>query len=140
MRVVRGRAKNGQERSCQENYAASRRGREGQVTTIRERGSFKVIDKVGVKLNQKRMSTRRGSNLGIRDAVIPAIIVKQNEKLLTGGDPGASSPLNYFMKKGRKVSPFSNFTQPIQMPLHGYGGELYSYACSFQYRSAAGCD
>lgn len=54
---------------------------------IRERGSFKVIDKIGVKLNQKKdVYEAQLSNLGIKDAVIPANIVKANEKLLTGGD------------------------------------------------------
>ena len=53
---------------------------------IRERGSFKVIDKVGVKLNQRKdIYEAQLSNLGIKDAVTPANIVKQNEKLLTGG-------------------------------------------------------
>ncbi len=46
---------------------------------IRERGSFKVIDKVGS--NSIRKGCLRGAalNLGIKDAVIPANIVKQNE-------------------------------------------------------------
>lgn len=84
---------------------------------IRERGSFKVIDKVGVKLNQKKdVYEAQLSNLGIKDAVIPANIVKQNEKLLTGGI-WCIITLNYFYEEGQKISPFSIFAlKPIQMP------------------------
>lgn len=54
---------------------------------IRERGSYKVIDKVGVRLNQKKDVYEASlSNLGIKDALVPNGIVKENEKLLTGGD------------------------------------------------------
>jgi ATP-dependent Lon protease len=84
---------------------------------IRERGSFKVIDKVGVKLNQKKdVYEAQLSNLGIKDAVIPANIVKQNEKLLTGGI-WCIVTLNYFYEEGQKISPFSvSNLKPIQMP------------------------
>lgn len=84
---------------------------------IRERGSFKVIDKVGVKLNQKKdVYEAQLSNLGIKDAVIPASIVKANEKLLTGGI-WCIVTLNYFYEEGQRISPFSIFNlKPIQMP------------------------
>ena len=84
---------------------------------IRERGSFKVIDKVGVKLNQKKdIYEAQLSNLGIKDAVIPSNIVKQNEKLLTGGI-WCIVTLNYFYEEGQKISPFSVANlKPIQMP------------------------
>ena len=84
---------------------------------IRERGSFKVIDKVGVKLNQKKdVYEAQLSNLGIKDAVIPASIVKQNEKLLTGGI-WCIVTLHYFYEEGQKISPFSVANlKPIQMP------------------------
>lgn len=84
---------------------------------IRERGSFKVIDKIGVKLNQKKdVYEAQLSNLGIKDAVIPASIVKANEKLLTGGI-WCIVTLNYFYEEGQRISPFSIFNlKPIQMP------------------------
>ena len=84
---------------------------------IRERGSFKVIDKIGVKLNQKKdVYEAQLSNLGIKDAVIPANIVKANEKLLTGGI-WCIVTLNYFYEEGQRISPFSIFNlKPIQMP------------------------
>jgi ATP-dependent Lon protease len=75
-----------------------------KVKSIRERGSFKVIDKIGVKLNQKKdVYEAQLSNLGIKDAVIPASIVKANEKLLTGGS-GASLLLTIFMKRAKNFA------------------------------------
>lgn len=84
---------------------------------IRERGSFKVIDKVGVTLNQKKdVYEAQLSNLGIKDAVIPSGIVKEHEKLLTGGI-WCIITLNYFYEEGQKISPFSvSVLKPIQMP------------------------
>ncbi|WP_339430211.1 anti-phage BREX system Lon protease BrxL, partial [Klebsiella pneumoniae] len=39
---------------------------------IRERGTFKIIDKVSVKLNQKKDVYEAAlSNLGIKDALVP---------------------------------------------------------------------
>ncbi|MCB5160342.1 protease Lon-related BREX system protein BrxL [Marinomonas algarum] len=86
-------------------------------STIRERGTFKVIDKVGVRLNQKKdIYEARLSNLGIQDALVPTGIVKDNDKLLTGGI-WCIVTLQYFYEEGQKTSPFSVVTlKPIQMP------------------------
>ncbi|MDI5800588.1 ATP-dependent Lon protease, partial [Salmonella enterica subsp. enterica serovar Cerro] len=46
---------------------------------IRERGSYKIIDKVSVKLNQKKdVYEAQLSNLGIKDALVPPQMVKDN--------------------------------------------------------------
>ena len=84
---------------------------------IRERGSYKIIDKVTVKLNQKKdVYEAQLSNLGIKDALVPSQMVKDNEKLLTGGI-WCMITVNYFYEEGQKTSPFSLFTlKPIQMP------------------------
>ncbi|PLA73477.1 BREX system Lon protease-like protein BrxL [Hydrogenovibrio sp. SC-1] len=84
---------------------------------IKERGSFKIIDKVGVKLNQRKDVYEASlSNLGINDAVIPGKIVKDNEKLLTGGI-WCIITVQYFFEEGQKFSPFSiSALKPIQMP------------------------
>ncbi|WP_293648769.1 protease Lon-related BREX system protein BrxL [uncultured Pantoea sp.] len=84
---------------------------------IRERGSYKIIDKVTVKLNQKKdIYEAQLSNLGIKDALVPSQMVKDNEKLLTGGI-WCMITVNYFYEEGQKTSPFSLFTlKPIQMP------------------------
>ena len=84
---------------------------------IRERGSYKIIDKVSVKLNQKKdVYEAQLSNLGIKDALVPSQMVKDNEKLLTGGI-WCMITVNYFFEEGQKTSPFSLMTlKPIQMP------------------------
>ena len=89
---------------------------------IRERGSYKIIDKVSVKLNQKKdVYEAQLSNLGIKDALVPSQMVKDNEKLLTGGI-WCMITVNYFFEEGQKTSPFSLMTlKPIQMPnMDGY--------------------
>ncbi|MDQ5932138.1 MAG: ATP-dependent Lon protease, partial [Patescibacteria group bacterium] len=53
---------------------------------IRELKNYTVIDKITVKLNEKKdRYEAEFSNLGIKDASIDAEIVKKFEKLLVGG-------------------------------------------------------
>ncbi len=53
---------------------------------IRESGSYKVIDKVTVKLNEKRdVYEALLSNLGVKNTEIADTFVRQFEKLLVGG-------------------------------------------------------
>ncbi|MCP1439894.1 ATP-dependent Lon protease [Erwinia persicina] len=84
---------------------------------IRERGSYKIIDKISVRLNQKKdVYEAQLSNLGIKDALVPSQMVKDNEKLLTGGI-WCMITVNYYFEEGQKTSPFSLMTlKPIQMP------------------------
>ena len=84
---------------------------------VRERGSYKIIDKVTVKLNEKRdVYEALLSNLGVKDAEIAASYVKQYEKLLAGGI-WCIVTLHYYYEEGQKGSPFSiNDLKPIQMP------------------------
>ncbi|WP_327193608.1 protease Lon-related BREX system protein BrxL [Psychrobacter sp. PL15] len=84
---------------------------------IRERGTFKIIDKVSVRLNQRKdVYEAFLSNLGINDALVPSNIVKENEKLLTGGIWSIIT-VQYFFEEGQKTSPFSIMNlKPIQMP------------------------
>ncbi|WP_245751115.1 protease Lon-related BREX system protein BrxL [Desulfomicrobium apsheronum] len=84
---------------------------------IRERGSFKVIDKVTVKLNERRDCYEALlSNLGVQGVEISSTIVKQFEKLLVGGIWCIIS-INYYFEEGQKGSPFSiSELKPIQMP------------------------
>ena len=87
------------------------------ISLIRERGTYKIIDKVSVKLNQRKdIYEGMMSNLGIKDAVMPTKIIKENEKLLTGGI-WCIVTLQYFYEEGQKTSPFSVLSlKPIQMP------------------------
>lgn len=84
---------------------------------IRERGTFKIIDKVSVKLNQRKdVYEAVLSNLGVSDALVSSKIVKENEKLLTGGI-WCIITVQYFFEEGQKTSPFSIMNlKPIQMP------------------------
>ena len=84
---------------------------------IRERGSYKIIDKVSVRLNEKRdIYEALLSNLGVKDAEIPTSFVKANEKLLAGGI-WCIITVHYFFEEGSKRSPFTVADlKPIQMP------------------------
>jgi ATP-dependent Lon protease len=84
---------------------------------VRERGTYKVIDRVTVKLNEKKDRYEAYfSNLGIKDAEISAGIVKEYEKLLVGGI-WVIATLSYFHEEGQSGSPFGvTILKPIQMP------------------------
>lgn len=84
---------------------------------IREKGTYKVIDKVSVQLNEKRdVYEAQLLSLGIKGVVVPTPTVKQYEKLLVGG-MWALVTLEYFFEEGQKGSPFSaRQIKPIQMP------------------------
>jgi ATP-dependent Lon protease len=84
---------------------------------IRERGSYKIIDKVSVRLNDKRdVYEALLSNLGVKDAEIDSADVKANEKLLAGGI-WCIVTVNYYFEEGGRGSPFSIADlKPIQMP------------------------
>ena len=84
---------------------------------IRERGTYKVIDKVSVQLNEKRDTYEAQLvSLGITGVVVPTTTIKQYEKLLVGG-MWALVTLEYFYEEGQRGSPFSvRHMKPIQMP------------------------
>ena len=84
---------------------------------VRERGTYKVIDRVTVKLNERKDRYEATfSNLGIKDAEISAGIVKEYEKLLVGGI-WVIATLSYYHEEGQSTSPFGvTLLKPIQMP------------------------
>ena len=84
---------------------------------IRERGSLKIIDKVTVKLNEKRdVYEALLSNLGTKGIEISTGTVRQYEKLLAGGIWSIIN-MEYFYEEGQKGSPFiARELKPIQMP------------------------
>lgn len=84
---------------------------------IREAGSYKVIDKITVKLNEKRDSYEALlSNLGVKNADMPDHHVREFEKLLVGGIWCIVS-LRYQFEENQKGSPFQiTDLKPIQMP------------------------
>jgi len=84
---------------------------------IKELGNFKVIDKVTVRLNEKRdIYEAVLSNMGVKSVEISSALVKEYEKLLVGGI-WCILDLEYFYDESRKVSPFIlRSMKPIQMP------------------------
>lgn len=84
---------------------------------VKERGTFKVIDRVTVKLNERKDKYEASfSNLGIKDAEISSGIVKEYEKLLVGGI-WVIATLSYYHEEGQTSSPFGvTLLKPIQMP------------------------
>jgi ATP-dependent Lon protease len=84
---------------------------------IRESGSYKVIDKVTVKLNEKRdVYEALLSNLGVKNAEVSDAYVRQFEKLLVGGI-WCIVTLKYYFEENQKGSPFTvTDLKPIQMP------------------------
>lgn len=86
-------------------------------STIRERGSLKIIDKVTVTLNEKRdVYEALLANLGVKGVEVSNSFVKKYEKLLVGGI-WCIVTLEYFYEEDQKGSPFVlRELKPIQMP------------------------
>jgi ATP-dependent Lon protease len=86
-------------------------------SSIRERGSLKIIDKVTVTLNEKRdVYEALLGNLGVKGVEVPSNTVKQFEKLLVGGI-WCIITLEYFYEEDQRGSPFLlRELKPIQMP------------------------
>ena len=84
---------------------------------VREKGGLKVIDKVTVTLNEKKdVYEAVFSNMGIKNVIVPSVIVKKHQKLLAGGIWSIIN-LRYFYEENQKVSPFIlEDIKPIQMP------------------------
>ena len=86
-------------------------------STIRERGSLKIIDKVTVTLNDKRdVYEALLGNLGVKGIEVPSTLVRRFEKLLVGGI-WCIVTLEYFFQEDQKGSAFLlRDLKPIQMP------------------------
>lgn len=85
---------------------------------IRELGQYTVIDKITVKLNEKKdFYEAEFSNLGIKGVQISPHYVKEFEKLLAGGIWCILKMTYFYDEEVKDSSPFniSNLT-PIQMP------------------------
>lgn len=85
---------------------------------VKELGKYTVIDKVSVKLNEKKdIYEAEFSNLGLKGVAISSHYVKAFEKLLAGGI-WCILKMGYFYEEELKnVSPFSiDGLTPIQMP------------------------
>ena len=99
-----------------ENYVRSDEA-EKVKSKVRESGTYKVIDKITVKLNEKRdLYEALLSNLGVKNAEISDTYVRQFEKLLVGGI-WCIVTLKYHFEEDQRGSPFTvTELKPIQMP------------------------
>ena len=84
---------------------------------IKEHGNYKIIDKVTVRLNEKKdIYEATLSNLGVKGVEISSAHVKTFDKLLVGGI-WCILTLQYLYEEGSKSSPFIlSELKPIQMP------------------------
>ncbi|MFP3983860.1 MAG: protease Lon-related BREX system protein BrxL [Desulfurivibrionaceae bacterium] len=84
---------------------------------IKEEGTFKIIDKVTVKLNEKQDRYEATlTNLGVKGIEISSKTIRKYEKLLVGGI-WCILTLTYFYDEGAKSTPFLlEELKPIQMP------------------------
>jgi ATP-dependent Lon protease len=84
---------------------------------IKEHGNYKIIDKVTVRLNEKKdIYEAILSNLGVKGIEISSSYIKQFEKLLVGGI-WCILNLQYLYEENSNASPFIvTELKPIQMP------------------------
>lgn len=87
-------------------------------STIKENGNYKIIDKVEVKLNEKRDCYEALlANVGLKGVYIPDSFVRKYEKLLVGGIWCIINIQYLFDDDNKKGSPFAiTDVRPIQMP------------------------
>jgi len=85
---------------------------------IRELSQYTIIDKVTVKLNEKKdIYEAQFSNLGLKQVEIDSRYVKEFEKLLAGGIWCIIKIEYYYDEEARNVNPFKiDSLKPIQMP------------------------
>lgn len=85
---------------------------------IRETGKYTVIDKLSVRLNEKKdVYEAEFSNLGLKGVEISSTYIKQFEKLLCGGIWCIVKMDYYFDEEAKGASPFNiSSLTPIQMP------------------------
>jgi len=85
-------------------------------STIREKGSHRIIDKVAVVLNEQLDRYEASfSNLGLKKIVIADEVIKQHQKLLSSG-VWCISTLGYLSSDDRTTSPWTIETlKPIQI-------------------------
>ena len=94
-------------------------------STIKEKGRWKVIDKIEVALNEKTDSYEASfSNLGIKEVLVDSGTVKQHPKLLVSG-VWCIADIEYEFSEDKRVSPWILSTiKPIQLSRFDFDGYL----------------
>lgn len=90
---------------------------------IKEKGRYKVIDRISVDLNEKKdVYEAQFSNLGIKDVLIDSGTVKKHPKLLVGG-VWCIADLEYDFTEDRSASPWIlSSLKPIQLSHFDFDG------------------
>ena len=96
---------------------------------IKERGRYRIIDKVSVTLNEKDDVYQASfANLGINSVVVDSATVTAHQKMLVGG-VWSLCDVEYFHSDDARVSPWIlGSLKPIQMSNFDYDGYLASRA------------
>ena len=96
---------------------------------IKERGRYRIIDKVSVTLNEKTGANEASfGNLGISGVIVDSATVTTHEKLLVGG-VWCLCDIEYFFTEDTRSSPWIlGSLKPIQMSNFDYPGYLDSRA------------
>ncbi len=94
-------------------------------SNIKEKGRYKVIDKISVDLNDKKdVYEAHFSNLGIKEVLVDSGTVKKHPKLLVGG-VWCIADLEYEFTEDKATSPWILSTlKPIQLSHFDYDGYL----------------
>ncbi|MBC8505647.1 MAG: BREX system Lon protease-like protein BrxL [Chloroflexi bacterium] len=94
-------------------------------STIKEKGHHKVIDKIGVALNEKTDAYEATfANLGIKKVLIDSGTVKAHPKLLVGG-VWCIADIEYEFTEDKGASPWIMATlKPIQLSHFDYDGYI----------------
>lgn len=96
---------------------------------IKERGRYRIIDKVSVTLNEKDDVYQASfANLGISSVVVDSATVNAHQKMLVGG-VWCLCDVEYFHSDDARVSPWIlGSLKPIQMSNFDYDGYLAARA------------
>jgi len=94
-------------------------------STIREKGRWKVIDRIEVALNDKTDSYEASfSNLGVKEVLVESSTVKQHPKLLVSG-VWCIADIEYAFNEDKRVSPWILSTlKPIQLSRFDFAAYL----------------
>ncbi|MFQ2428587.1 BREX system Lon protease-like protein BrxL [Aeromonas caviae] len=92
-------------------------------SNIKEKGRYKIIDKISVGLNDKKdVYQAQFSNLGLKDVLVDSGTVKKHPKLLVGG-VWCIADLEYEFTEDKSASPWILSTiKPIQLSHFDFDG------------------
>jgi ATP-dependent Lon protease len=98
-------------------------------SNIKEKGRYKVIDKISVDLNDKKdVYEAQFSNLGIKEVLVDSGTVKKHPKLLVGG-VWCIADLEYEFTEDKSASPWILSTlKPIQLSHFDFDGYVEARA------------